>query len=63
MATKKPIKKQQAKKPTYKVIIRTTDLSVARAFAVLAKQACNAAPDVTTFDAPLPGCGGPGDPC
>lgn len=65
MATKnnKTVKKESAKPPVYKVVVKTSNLAVARAIATLAKCAHEADPQVTSFDAPLPGCGGPGDPC
>lgn len=62
-ATKKPVKVATKRRKKYVVVIETDNIALARACAVIAKIAHDAEPEVTTFDAPLPGCGGPGDPC
>ena len=68
MATKKnsaPKKRPPFKKLEYTVTFTTNDLQLARAIATIVKQTCSntTSPIVAAFDAPFPGCGGPGDPC
>jgi hypothetical protein len=52
-------------KKIYKLTIKTDNLALARKIAKMIQEQCDNAPpgSVTTFDAPLPSCGGPGDPC